>query len=107
MSTPPEDRFICSAWNEAAIAAGMNDKDAALEFVKKFASFEGKLRLTAIGLASGIGSTPERPSFVGRPIVSKFPGRCAVCALSFNVGADVLYNGDRKRAAHLRCGEVG
>ena len=105
MSNPPEDRFICSAWNEAAIVVGMNDKDAAFDFVRKFASFEGKLRLTAIGLPRSAAGDAETMRFVGRPIVSKFAGRCVVCALSFNVGADILYNGEQKRAAHLRCGD--
>jgi hypothetical protein len=98
----PEDRFICSAWNEAAIVAGMNDRDAALDFVRKFVSFEGKLKLTAVGVQPTGAAV-----FVGRPIISKFTGRCAVCSLGFAVGAEVLHDPEQKRAAHLRCGEVG
>lgn len=103
----PEDRFQVSAWNEAAIAVGMNDPAACVEFTRKFLSFEGRLRLTAVGLPSQPDGALGAVRFVGRPIVSKFPGRCAVCSLGFNVGADILYSAEQKRAAHSRCGEIG
>jgi len=107
MASPlPEDRLVCSLFNRCAVAVGMNDKDAAFEIVRELYLLEGKCFLSIIPPASRRAENTSS-GFVGRPILAKFFGRCAVCASGFGVGADILYDASQKRAAHLSCGEPG
>lgn len=101
------DVLLCSLWARVAIAAGMNDKDAALEIVRDLHLAEGKLFITTTSPNTELGAERARePEFSGRPMISRFPGRCAVCRAGFPAGVEILYSAERRAAAHVRCGEV-
>lgn len=110
-----EDVLVNSGgfWARAQIAISMNDPEAAMDLLRDMLSCEGKIYLTIIRpqgvvprLALDALATAGKPLFRGRPMHSKFPGRCAVCGVGFGVDAAIIYNGDQKRAAHDQCGEV-
>jgi hypothetical protein len=108
-----EDVLVCSFKDRAAVAVLQNDPEAALQLLREFDAVATKLFLTIIpppphvtraARAAKPQSPTGKPTFVGRPMVAKFPGRCAVCSSPFDAGSPILFNGDLKRAAHDACG---
>lgn len=100
-------------WARCAIAVSMNDPAAGMELLRDMHAVEGKIFLTIIR-PPGVGprltldelAASGKPVFHGRPMHSKFHGRCAVCNLAFGVGTAILFNGEQRKAAHDQCGEV-
>ena|SRR6185503_20065446 len=107
MNSRPQrvDQLARAIWNRAAMAAGMNDTEVALEVCRELGeieeAYELRLRCADPRLASTKGT-----KFTGRPMEAKFAGRCVVCSGAIDVGDTILYSREQKRAGHLRCGEV-
>ncbi len=98
------DRDAREVFNDAAIAVGMNDAEAALDVCRKLGRVEEAYMLT---LRSGEQhARATGAAFTGRPMHSRFGGRCAVCSQPFPEGAAILYDGVSKRAVHAACGEA-
>jgi len=65
-------------------------------------------------LVTKLGAPDPKPSsenaspsaFRGKPMQSRYPGRCEVCGKSYGEGDSIVYNGDIRKAAHLGCGRV-
>jgi len=111
----PEDVLVNSGgfWTRCAIAVSMNDTEAGMELLRDMHAVEGKIFLTIVrpqGVVPRLSLddivATGKAVFKGRPMHAKFPGRCAVCGLSFGVDAAILYNGDQRKAAHDQCGDV-
>lgn len=118
MSRPLEvDVLARGLFDRAAMAWGMRDAEVALEVCRDLAKIEPEyeLRLKVLG-AKHDGATVDRlkrqvqqkqgepAAFVGRPITSRFSGRCAVCKGPYTAGADVFWR-KGAGAAHVTCGE--
>jgi hypothetical protein len=96
----------------AVIAGGFGDEGEALELVKDLnfileSDYEIRLRT---GATQKREAEAKGDGFIGRPMDSQYPGRCAVCSRGFATGDQILFNGDKpkgQRAAHLRCGDAG
>jgi hypothetical protein len=103
------DQVARSIPNRAAvIASGMGDENEALELARDLHlvledSYELRLRT---GVPERRETETNGAVFIGRPMQSRFASRCAVCSGQIAEGSDILYSSDRKRAAHLNCGEV-
>jgi hypothetical protein len=104
------DRDAREFFNKCAIAAGMNDGDAALEVCREAAEIEKHYRLALrCGDASPAGnSAPSstggpKPSASLRKMDAKFPGRCGKCSAAIAVGMAIAYDTGNRRAFHERC----
>jgi len=108
MSGPlPEDVMCAKFWRTVAATAALHDAEGALEFVKELAPLEGKLSISIVPNGRSIEEQSSAPAsnFRGRPMPAKFAGRCAVCAGTIKIGADILYSAELRRAAHIQCGD--
>ena len=111
------DRDAREIFNLAAIAAGMNDGEAALDVCRKLGTLEAHYRLA---LRVGDDAPPEyrerdtvRPGraptgeSVGgnslRRMDAKYGGRCAKCARGISVGTPIAYDPASKQAFHEGC----
>lgn len=57
-------------------------------------------------IRSDVDPDPGAPRpFIGKPLSSKFPGKCCVCGQLFERGERIVYAD--KRTAHLGCGQAG
>lgn len=94
-------------FNRCAIAAGMNDAEAALECCRDAGEIEQHyaLRLKVGDEAPGVRTSGERPpaSPSLRRIEARFASRCAKCSGGIAVGASIAYDPTSKRAFHERC----
>jgi hypothetical protein len=105
------DRDAREFFNRCAIAAGMNDGDAALEVCREAAEIEKHYRLSLrVGADAPAEKQPGDPPFEGRPAAgplprmdAKFPGRCGKCSAAISVGMAIAYDGEARRAFHERC----
>ena len=102
----PEDVMLNRFWPSVAWISVHGKADEALEFVRELALLDGKLHVSIVPGAREREAKAAAAGFVGRPMPSKFAGRCFVCAGAFGVGADILYNSQLRKAAHDACGEV-
>lgn len=100
------DRVAHEVFNVAAIAAGMNDADAALEVCRKLGEIEKHYRLAprTEERSTSAGSRDTGPTRGAlRRMDAKFPGRCAKCATAISVGMPIAYDAEKRRAFHDRC----
>lgn len=100
------DRLAASIPNRAAIVSGgLGCADEAVEIVRDLSAILESgysLRLDAAGEHERRTGEPFR----GRPMRSRFSSRCAVCASQIAEGEDIVYSREKRRAAHLQCGEA-
>ena len=119
MSTRPieVDQIARSLWNRAALAVGMNDRDEAFAVCRDLGAIEAAYELRLKNERFDRGAPTRRTSndapraavqskFTGRPIASKFAGRCKVCGGQYAEGDEVLWC-QGAGCAHLDCGEIG
>lgn len=102
----PEDVMLNRFWPSVTWISVHGKADEALEFIRELSLLEGKLHVSIVPGSREREVRAATAGFVGRPMQSKFAGRCSVCASGFGVGAAILYNGDLRRAAHASCGEA-
>ena len=92
----------------ALVAGGLGDDGEALQIVRDLHSLlEGDYQLSfKLGAEQRRQSEALGAKFTGRPMISKFPGRCAVCAKALPTDSSVLYDPDRRKVACVTCGEI-
>lgn len=90
------DQLAREFFNSCAIAAGMNDAQAALECCRNAFEIEQAYELR-------LKTADAAPRHALRKMPAKFPGRCAKCACGIAVGSAIAYDPDNKRAFHAEC----
>ncbi|MEI9940502.1 MAG: hypothetical protein WDO69_25080 [Pseudomonadota bacterium] len=104
----PEDVLVGSGgfWTRCALAVSMDDTAAGMELLRDMHACEGKIYLSIVPNTQERAALAAAAGFKGLPMPAKFGGTCAVCSGRFPAGAQILYDRDRKRAAHNQCGEI-
>jgi hypothetical protein len=79
------------------------EKRAAILFV--IDSLRAQLAAMPVDESSNIepDAEPSTSPFLGRPMVAKRGGACAVCGGSVQAGSAIVYNGTLKAIAHSKC----
>lgn len=100
------DQLAAGFWSRAAIAAGMNDVELALEVCREAGEIEKsyELRLkTGASAHSKPAPSGEAAGETLRRMAARFAGRCGKCSRGIAVGAPIAYDPGNKRAFHEGC----
>lgn len=86
---------------EAAIVASNFDQEAAVAVCRCLTDglVAGRIELRPVVSNNGL-------NFSGKLLHARFESTCAVCGTRIALNAPIIYNIERKRAAHEKCGRV-
>lgn len=75
------------------------------EFCRRVDEFVTRLGEPGMAAPPSQGGA-DGASFRGRPLDARYSGVCAVCGAVYEQGSRIVWNGDRKQAAHFGCGQA-